>query len=93
MKRKVLMIDPPSGWKYGFPKELTVDGTQTVTEWLVDNGYPQALIDQFGGNLPCRHWEEEVDLEPPVKTEDLEPAKPYDDLGLGIAYSEGYDFT
>jgi len=63
MKRKVLMIDPPSGWKYGFPKELTVDDTQTVTEWLVDNGYPRALIDHFGNHFPCRHWYEEIDSE------------------------------
>ena len=93
MKRKVLMIDPPSGWKYGFPKELTVDGTQTVIEWLIDNGYPKHEIERFGDHFPCRHWEEEVELEPPVKTEDLKPAKPYDPLGPGVAYSEGYDFT
>lgn len=93
MKRKVLMIDPPSGWRYGFPRELTLDGTQTVTEWLVDHGYPQALIDQFNGELPCRHWEEEVDVEPPVKDKDLGPPDPYDPLGPGEAYSEGYDFT
>lgn len=93
MKRKVLMIDPPSGWKYGFPKELTVDGTQTIIEWLIDNGYPKHEIERFGDHFPCRHWEEEVELEPPVKTEDLEPAKPYDPLGPGVAYSEGYDFT
>lgn len=61
MKRKALMIDPPSGWKYGFPKELTVDGTQTVVEWLVDNGYPKHEIERFGDHFPCRHWEEEVE--------------------------------
>lgn len=61
MKRKALMIDPPSGWKYGFPKELTVDGTQTVTEWLVDHGYPKEMIDKMGEHFYCRHWEEEVE--------------------------------
>lgn len=93
MKRKALMIDPPSGWKYGFPKELTLDGTQTVVEWLIDNGYPKQEIERFGDHFPCRHWEEEIELEPPVKTEDLKPAKPYDKLGPGVAYCEGYDFT
>lgn len=61
MKRKALMIDPPSGWKYGFPKELTVDGTQTVTEWLIDHGYPKEMIDKMGEHFYCRHWEEEVE--------------------------------
>ena len=93
MKRKVLMIDPPGGWKYGFPKELTVDGTQTVTEWLVDNGYPQALIDQFGGNLPCRHWEQEIDVEEPLVKNEQHKPMPYDKLGPGDAFCEGYDFT
>ena len=86
MKRKVLMIDPPSGWRYGFPKELTVDGTQTVTEWLVDNGYPKLLIEKLGEHFYCRHWEEEVDVEE-------DKTSSYDKLGPGEAYTEGYDFT
>lgn len=60
MKRKVLMIYPPSGWKYGFPKELTADGTQTVVEWLIDNGYPKHEIERFGDHFLCRHWEEDA---------------------------------
>ena len=52
------MIDPPSGWKYGFPKVLPDDVTNTLT-WLVDNGYPQKEIDAFGDHFVCRHWMEE----------------------------------
>jgi hypothetical protein len=88
---KVLMIDPPNGWKYGFPKPLTLNGEQTVIEWLVENGYPKQLIESFGNQFVCRHWEEE--LEPPIKTEDLGPADPYEPEGPGVAYCEGYDFT
>jgi len=41
------MIDPPEGWKYGFPKELpeTVNRNNLV-QWFLDQGYPQELIDQ-----------------------------------------------
>lgn len=38
-------IDPPSGWRYGFPKEFP-DGIKDVEKWLVKNGYPQILIDK-----------------------------------------------
>ena len=65
MKNKVKMevgyihrIDPPSGWRYGFPKILPNNITNTL-EWLVDNGYPQEEIDKFGDQFVCRHWIEE----------------------------------
>jgi hypothetical protein len=25
-------------------------------EWLVSRGYPQSIIDQFEGDVPCRYW-------------------------------------
>lgn len=52
------MIDPPSGWKYGFPKELP-KGTVDVLAWLVENGYPQKEIDRMGDNFYCGHWNQE----------------------------------
>tara|TARA_B110001454_G_C12569091_1_gene371089 strand:- start:258 stop:446 length:189 start_codon:yes stop_codon:yes gene_type:complete len=59
MKKNIVkMIDPPSGWKYGFPKVLPNDVTDTL-KWLVENGYPQEEIDEFDGQLICRHWEVE----------------------------------
>jgi len=54
-----LMIDPPSGWKYGFPKELP-KGTVNVNEWLVANGYPQKEIDDCGDYFYVRQWQEEI---------------------------------
>jgi hypothetical protein len=56
MKRK--MIDPPSGWKYGFPKEIP-EHVENTTEWLIDNGYPKKLIESFGGSFYVRGWWEE----------------------------------
>ena len=52
-------IDPPSGWKYGFPKPFDADPGQAVEDWLLGNGYPQSEIDQWHGRgVPCRIWGE-----------------------------------
>jgi hypothetical protein len=56
-----LWIDPPSGWRYGFPKIW--NGQGNPLEWLVANGYPQKEIDQLGNHFYTRQWvatEEEV---------------------------------
>lgn len=60
MKKTIRMIDPPSGWKYGFPKVLPDDVKDAMT-WLVENGYPQKEIDSYGDHFYCRHWETEIE--------------------------------
>ena len=52
-----LMIDPPSGWKYGFPKAKPDHVTDTIA-WLLSEGYPQSEIDKMGNTLFIRTWEE-----------------------------------
>jgi hypothetical protein len=56
------MIDPPSGWKYGFPKEIPDNVNQNnFVQWILDQGYPQTLIEQ--GMLEyCRMWMEEEEV-------------------------------
>ena len=54
----VKMIDPPSGWRYGFPKAIPADITN-IQKWLVENGYPQKEIDTCGDYFYCRYWEQE----------------------------------
>lgn len=60
MPTKVLIIDPPSGWRYGFPKILPqelVGNTEALSKWLVSNGYPKEDIElalQYS-----RYWERE----------------------------------
>jgi len=56
---KVMMIDPPSGWKYGFPKSIP-NGIENIKKWLVENGYPQHEIDACGDHFYCRYWEEDA---------------------------------
>jgi hypothetical protein len=54
------MIDPPSGWRFGFPKEIPkkVIEEENILNWLVDNGYPQSEIDIFKEDgLPYRIYE------------------------------------
>jgi len=60
MSLKIKMIDPPSGWKYGFPKKLP-EGIKDTKKWLVENGYPQHEIDSCGDYFYCRYWERESD--------------------------------
>ena len=43
-------VDPPSGYRYGFPRLYDPAKDGDVTQWMVANGYPQHLADQ---NLPC----------------------------------------
>ena len=52
-----LMVDPPSGWKYGFPKAKPDDATHLIT-WLLSEGYPQSEIDKMGSSFFIRTWEE-----------------------------------
>ena len=52
-------VDPPSGWKYGFPKSIPEDveiGERTFKQWLIDEGYPEKDI-EFAIKY-CRQWEE-----------------------------------
>jgi len=49
------MIDPPSGWKYGFPKPLPEE-VENVKEWLLEQGYPQREIDLYGKHFYYRTW-------------------------------------
>ena len=55
---KIKMIDPPSGYLYGFPKPIPED-VKDVKQWLLDNGYPQSQMDKLGEYFYCRYFERE----------------------------------
>ena len=59
--KKVKMIDPPSGWKYGFPK-IIPENVVDATKWLVENDYPQTEIDFLGDSFWCTYWFEKEEL-------------------------------
>jgi hypothetical protein len=47
-----LLVDPPSGWRYGFPKEWNRKTHPEMVEWLIENGYPERAARDAG--LVCR---------------------------------------
>ncbi len=47
MKNKKVLVDPPSGDKYGFPKLIPLDELWRIEDWLMDNGYPEKEIDDY----------------------------------------------
>lgn len=51
------IVDPPSGWLYGFPKVMPdgLDTEEKRIQWFLDNGYPQREID-MGSLNHCRFW-------------------------------------
>jgi hypothetical protein len=65
--QKVLMVDPPEGWKYGFPKPMheeyfTLKEDFDFNRWLVSEGYPQSIIDSFPNKeIPYRCWWSEIE--------------------------------
>ena len=60
-----LWVDPPSGWKYGFPKVWNGEGN--MRDWLIDNGYPQKEIDSCGDYFFVRQWPMEQNDEEQTK--------------------------
>ena len=54
---KKMFIDPPSGWRYGFPKPLPEnwkDDDFDLKQWLLDNEYPKEEV-EFGIHH-CRYF-------------------------------------
>jgi hypothetical protein len=43
-----MIYDPPSGWRYGFPKAYRPLPGETLAQTLLRDGYPQREIDQGG---------------------------------------------
>lgn len=57
-----LMVMPPQGWVYGFPRHFNIRRDQTIEEWFKAVGYPQELIDQ-GMLRHVKYWEIDESLE------------------------------
>jgi hypothetical protein len=61
----MLLYDPPSGWKYGFPKPYKPLEGETLTETLIRDGYPPEAASQG----PVRFWSDEPLADPKVDKE------------------------
>lgn len=51
-----MMIDPPSGWKYGFPIPYNFEKDGDMGEFLARKGYPRDDIDFALRHIRC--WKE-----------------------------------
>lgn len=60
-KHPKVWCDPPSGWKFGFPKIYDRNENPDFYKWIVEEGYPQSEIDKYDGQFYCRWWGAEED--------------------------------
>lgn len=60
-------VDPPSGWRYGFPKKWNKERDGDMHQWLVDEGYPQSMIDRLGAAFFVRCWYDSDQIENETK--------------------------
>ena len=49
-------IDPPSGWKYGFPKTFDTEKDGDMYEWLTAIGYSEKVRESYGEHFYIRQW-------------------------------------
>lgn len=46
-------IDPPSGWRYGFPKVWDPELDTDISKWLIDSGLPESELEFALNYLRC----------------------------------------
>ena len=56
----MMLVDPPQGYLYGFPKEVPEGWFSTMEweerkAWFIENGYPEKIIDEYGEYFYCTH--------------------------------------
>jgi hypothetical protein len=62
-----VIYDPPSGWRYGFPKPYRPIPGETLAQTLLRDGYPQKEIDQGGArHVRFLGTKEEIDARPVI---------------------------
>jgi len=55
-----MLVDPPQGHLYGFPKPVPEGWFSTMSweerkAWYIENGYPEKVIDEYGDYFYCTH--------------------------------------
>jgi hypothetical protein len=42
-------VDPPDGWRFGFPKEVPYDiPMNKIGDWMIMHGYPKEYANEYG---------------------------------------------
>ena len=61
-----LVVDPPEGWRYGFPKAIP-KGYMKMSwddkkKWYIEQGYPKSEIDEYGEFFVISMWDKEDEI-------------------------------
>jgi hypothetical protein len=56
IKSNKIWVDPPEGWKYGFPAIYDPEKDGQMSEWIVRKGYPLLTIKEYGEQWMVRCW-------------------------------------
>ena len=59
-KAMQIWVDPPEGWKYGFPAIYDPEKDGQMSDWIVRKGYPLLTIKEYGESWAVRCWPVEV---------------------------------
>lgn len=49
-------VDPPEGWKHGFPAIYDSETDGQMSEWIINKGYPVQTIKEYGEQWHIRCW-------------------------------------
>ena len=60
IKSNMIWVDPPEGWKYGFPAIYDPNTDGQLSDWVVRKGYPLLTIKEYGTAWAVRCWPVEV---------------------------------
>jgi hypothetical protein len=60
MQSNMMWVDPPEGWKFGFPAIYDPEKDGQMSEWIVRKGYPLLTIKEYGESWAVRCWPVEV---------------------------------
>jgi len=56
LSNKSIWVDPPEGWKYGFPAIYDPNTDGQMSEWIISKGYPIQIIKEYGESWAVRCW-------------------------------------
>jgi hypothetical protein len=80
-----LWVDPPEGWKHGFPAIYNPEKDGQMREWIVRKGYPLLTIKEYGEQWHVRCWPAEEPEECPdevINTQEQPKAVKNDPIGV-----------
>ena len=59
IKSNMIWVDPPEGWRYGFPAIYDPASDGVMRDWIISKGYPVKLIQEYGDVWFVRCWSAE----------------------------------